>query len=373
MADEDLDLLEVIFGATSDASTEDLAAFLAATPAFGPSQRKRRYQEPKAEIAYLRTKRDDLLAQLRALQPQQDVAALSPWQVRATEQAQLAQRSLQENVRLRGYVQDQLRVIAALENVLAKRPRLAAFASHEADRSVLGALHRESTLEQLVQREFDRIDSVYVRHGLYGMLATATPVRRAYVQSTDDMLQLSVLTGMIMDFPMAGTADLIWADKTGVKPNSTVLATIHTDLVYVKEVSSATSHAAVPPLEAHMAVRRYTFADRIAIVWRSVLEDTECPHAAENWVDNRSGWIVVHATDDKDTCYLQGYITQTTPIVPDAQPPIVGGLSELFLTAWQSNLSESWHKLDVKSSRAWLSDMHTKYLEASKAAESSTS
>ncbi|OQR82343.1 hypothetical protein ACHHYP_16197 [Achlya hypogyna] len=372
------DVLEIIFDDASSSATdaysghtdaractdeavqpEDLAAFLNETLAFRAPNRKRRMQEPKEEIAYLKAKREVLLQQLEELQDARVAVEPESWKARASQQAQLTARCMQENIRLKGLVQDQLQVIQALERVLEKRPRLVVFPAHDALRGVLGACSRLETLELLLQHQHDRIDSDCIRHGLHDAQAENSNVRKAFVHTTDEgnVVQLSVINCMLMEFNFVGTADLVWADKTRPKPNMTVLAEFHDDLVYVRQCTSYVD-SSTPVLEAHIAVRRYVKADRIDVVWRSVLEDTLQPHDTAHWVDNRAGWISVHFRDGNQS-YLQGFVTQTTPSVPAAELfPSVGAFTEHFLQTWQSNLQQAWQKLEVKSSRAWLSAMH---------------
>ncbi|KDO24892.1 hypothetical protein SPRG_09536 [Saprolegnia parasitica CBS 223.65] len=360
-----MEILEVFPDEDEATSMEHISAFLATMSDFGPSspttsvdpvpsspssdeapptintKKRARRERPKQEIEYLHAKHADLQRQLQLLQLlRAPPKALQPWQERAMRQAEAAQRTLQENSRLKNLVEDQLKVIHTLERILTKRPRLSTFGGSHIDgkHPVLGVANHEVDLEQLLQQQYDKMDSEWIRRRLYD---AAAPLKQATLErSADgDTIGLGFVAKMKIPLDFQSMADVLWSHKTGLLgPACTVLHAYHPNLVYTQEITPLPD-ATMPMLETRDGVRRFDEANRVVILWRSIIEDEANPHGAGHLIGSRWGWLVVEPVSRFECC-LQGSMTTLTPTFPshiDAVTPAIGTWTELLLQASQEN------------------------------------
>ncbi|KDO24893.1 hypothetical protein SPRG_09537 [Saprolegnia parasitica CBS 223.65] len=246
----ELDILDVVL----DSSVPHLSAFLADTTDFGvvassplssgsdeqpaPRRKRRHVDRPKAELLYLRTKHDELAAQLQVLQDESASmlpSNTSPWRSRAQDQAHLTQRCLQENACLKSHVADQLKVIEALEKVLHKRPKVSSFqtATNLWRQCILAATEREASLEQLLKHQYERLDSEWIRLGMYDN-KNGAPLHKMFVQTIDERyVTLNYAGRMTRALDFRGMSDVFWDFKTGKRGASQqILQFFHPRLIY---------------------------------------------------------------------------------------------------------------------------------------------
>ncbi|KDO24895.1 hypothetical protein SPRG_09539 [Saprolegnia parasitica CBS 223.65] len=352
--DDIVGLYEDSSSSSGEISIEAVSAFLAPTVDFGDHTsssdaspaRKRPYQRPKQELDYLRIKHETLVQKLQLLQSQLATAEdTQPWKARAIEQAQSVQRSLQENARLKEMVTDQIQVIEALEKVLTKRPKFGTFPPADVawKQAILSDTNREEDLEALLQHQYDKLNSEWIRYGLHDARDRRLHMRKAFVQSasedaSDDAIIFLGSKTVPLDF--ITMSNVVWAHKSNpVCDNSTVLQAFHPDLVYIRE-DIVLPDPSMPVLEARIAMRRYVETDRVVTVWRSIIDDKLHPHKDGHLICKREGWSVLHADADGSESNMQMCMRLHMPIIPHALQaiqPAVGTLTELLLQAAEVN------------------------------------
>ncbi|OQS07739.1 hypothetical protein THRCLA_00265 [Thraustotheca clavata] len=373
------DILEVFHndnGASFDdpMSIETMSAFLANTADFSdpasssppsseaaesPRRRngKRPYQRPKKELEYLKKKHDELVVRLQKLQeklsPEEPVG---PWKTRAIEQAQSVQRSLIENTRLKEMLEEQLNAIRAFERVLQKRPKLSDFPANEGlwRHAILGENNREADMEMLMKYQYEQLESVLIREGLYSAFESGEEIRKSYVQSSgnEDTMRINFAGSKTVALNYLAMCDVLWDHKiTRVGVGSEVIETLNPELVYVRE-DLTLPDPKMPLLEARIVIRKYVEVNRLVIVWRTIVEDRLFPHTEGNLIGVREGWYdyytipikiiirnVITANGEND-CMMQMFVSTSTPIFPPALrsiQPAVGTLTELLLKATTEN------------------------------------
>ncbi|EQC28181.1 hypothetical protein SDRG_14006 [Saprolegnia diclina VS20] len=284
-----------------------ISAFLATTPDFGfgssssptssdtslsrPSVdnlRSTKRSRPKDEMARLQATHVELERQLQLLQllrrPQR---TLTPWQARARRVAEAAQRSLQENSRLRRLIDDQRKVLDTLERAVTKRPRCAPLDSTSDGSAV-------AKIPQLVLDHYDKMESEWIRRRLYDAKAPLRQmtVERSAVDGT--MRSFSMVAKMSAPLDYTSLGDLFWTHKTGfLGPSCTVQHTITDDVVCTRELIHRPD---VPELvlETHDCLGRFHEPGRMVMVWRSLsANETITRHGADHLVGHRWGWLMV--------------------------------------------------------------------------------
>ncbi|EQC25961.1 hypothetical protein SDRG_16179 [Saprolegnia diclina VS20] len=325
-----------------DDDSDQLSAFLASTTDFGDGAKRAKggYQRPKEELEYLRRKHDVLTQQLHALHAQQALVPVSSrWAVRAIEQTQLAQRSFLENKRLKEMVEGQLQMISSLQKMLLKHPSLSTFRP-STGLSILGIAHRREEVDALMAYHLERLESEWIRHRLYEALDDESPLNQLTVlepSSTSPEIRLSYVGSQCMPLDFRTMGDVLWEHKLGDHhPISEILERYNDDLVYVREENELQNSDA-PVLESRSIVQRIQQAQRVVMLWRSILEDRLYPHAPNRLVANRMGWVVIHPRSQNE-CILQTVVVMSTPIASSLMvQPAVGTLTELVLHTSEAN------------------------------------
>ncbi|KDO21998.1 hypothetical protein SPRG_12857, partial [Saprolegnia parasitica CBS 223.65] len=206
-----------------------MSAFLATTPDFGlgssldtpssnPSSdddsatQAKKHARPKHEIEVLHAKHMELQRQLQLLQLlRAPPRPLTPWQARAMRQAEAAQRTLQENSRLKRLVNEQRKVLAALERSLRKCPRLLS-----RDPTIHTEDDDTTPFKRLLQRQYDKMESEWIQRRLYD---GTTPLRHTTLErSTEDgaIASFHFVAKMIAPLDYTSMAHVFWTHKTGL-------------------------------------------------------------------------------------------------------------------------------------------------------------
>ncbi|OQR93890.1 hypothetical protein ACHHYP_02132 [Achlya hypogyna] len=357
------DMAEVLALLQNDAaSIESMAEFLAPTADFGLSdsspndadrrarQTKRRLAgNPKEEIEYLQSKHRYLLRQLHTLQERQTIVPTDdPWKVRAIEQARAAQRSLQENGRLKAMLEEQLKVLEALQRVITKKPKVSTFPSTDGQwqDAVLGVSGREDSLEALMQHQYNLLETHWIRLGMYEAIDKGETNLQSFVKSQEsDAMVLHFVHCTPIPVDAHAMVNIIWEHMTAKVESKTseVLQEIHSDLVYVKHARELPDPT-MPKLEGRIVHRRWFEPDRVVIAWRAIVDDRLIPHEAGRLIENRAGWTVAYHRNDNE-CFLAVYGTMTMPSVSSGVQPAVGTLTELLLQASKENGEKFGHRI----------------------------
>ncbi|EQC28180.1 hypothetical protein SDRG_14005 [Saprolegnia diclina VS20] len=278
-----------------------LSAFLATTPDFGLSSslttlssspssdddsaiQAKKQARPKHEIEILHAKHNELQRQLQLLQllraPPKPV---TPWQARAMRQAEAAQRTLQENSRLKRLVSDQRKVLSALERSLRKCPRLESPSPSYAEDTTL--------FQHLLQQQFDKMESEWIQRRLYDASA---PLRHTTLERSPEdgaIASFRFVAKMSAPLDYKSMAQVFWTHKTGLLgPSCSVHRTIDHNIVYMRELARY-ADLGVPVMETHDCFGRFLEPGRVVMVWRSLGQgETITPHGADHLVGHRWGW-----------------------------------------------------------------------------------
>ncbi|KDO21993.1 hypothetical protein SPRG_12852 [Saprolegnia parasitica CBS 223.65] len=348
-ANDSDDVLEVVDDDNLDA--HDLSAFLAELPAFGlppPAHTKKRraHDGPKEEIAYLLQKQLTLATQLvrlkqRAAMSIDDTSDSASWQRRAVHQQHAVQRALHENARLRELLESQLKFVQALQRVLIKRPRLSLFPRRAAHDAVVGLSDREASLEALFQAQYNKLETHWVRHGLFECTDSGDAMRKINIESLafGGTMHLNSLLGTPCSLPFMALSDILWDLMTSeLAPSCQLLEEFHPQLRYVRH-DMRLHDAKLPTLESRLAHRRFNEPNRVVLLTRSIVDDGLYPHTQGHLIENRATWSVISSRGPNE-CYLAVYVNVALPIFPadiEAMQPAAGTLTELLLQLTASN------------------------------------
>ncbi|KDO24902.1 hypothetical protein SPRG_09546 [Saprolegnia parasitica CBS 223.65] len=279
-----------------------------------PPTKKRQRTSLRHEILHLRAKHLALTAQLQSLSAERaaDPASYSVWANRAKDQATSVQLARQENARLQEMVRDQLKFISSLQRVMAKKPKLCDFASVAPwEMATLGATGRREAKEKLMRHQYDKLETEWIRHGLYEYEAGTTSVRKRYIESQDDALWVHFAECHFWSVDYQVLADIVWGMFT-----QQLRSQPHTDgnSTYFRYTAKVAS-GAIPPIDGRLFLRRYIETGRIVFVSRSILDDALFPSDPTRFLDNQCAWIIVQRTGDA-TARLTSHARFSPPLVP---------------------------------------------------------
>ncbi|OQS08026.1 hypothetical protein THRCLA_00003, partial [Thraustotheca clavata] len=251
---------------------------------------------------------------------------------------------------LKKLVEEQLKVIQALERIVNKKPRLLSFPT-SADslwkQAILGIHERDDQLERLAQYQYDRLDSEWIRLGIYDAAERNERMRKSFVTGEDTMT-LNLVGTITKPIKPKAIADFFWDQKLGkIGPACEIMSMVHSDLVYLREDLKLIDDS-MPMLETRVALRRYIETNRIVFVWKAIVQDELYPHESSNLIGDQTGWVVF---EDKGhgECSFQLYLTISTPIFPSnmtERQPAVGTWTELLLESIRQSKMKYVHHFE---------------------------
>ncbi|KAF0683457.1 Aste57867_24491 [Aphanomyces stellatus] len=335
-------------------------------PPAGTKPTKRVRSSTKTELGYLKAKHDDLVTQLTALQTAtSDSSSMGVWEQRAKSQGQEAQRSLQENARLKEALNEQIGLIDALQRVFRKKPRLSAFPSSdlaEWKAARLGSTGRHEALQLLLDHQYADMDSQWIRHGLHDTSASSETLKKAFIRSSHDIMLVHCVQCSTWSAPFDHVASVLW-DMVSVKIKvdfanqyvsevSFVRSFVRSFVPCVSRVSAQRVEAVddntvytrfcaefpnkyLPAVDGRLASKRYISARRVVIVYRSILDDVLVPLDPQHLKDNQRGWVAVEPCGNSQT-RLTILTCQTPPLAPSLRVE-AGAMSEYMLTLFAQN------------------------------------
>ncbi|OQR86045.1 hypothetical protein ACHHYP_11063 [Achlya hypogyna] len=337
----------------ADDGVASLSAFLSTTTDFAPAvcgraQKRRLYPTPKEELDYLRAKHRDLSQRLATLQAQRHmVTEDGSWKTRARDMTIGAQMAVCENERLKAMLQDQMHLVNSLKRALSKRPKLAQFQALVTDtlwrQAILGTTQRHEDLERLMQLQYEKLGSTWIREGLADAMDNGAALKTAQVGSAlgEETMELCFARGAVVSLPFRVLANLLWDQTTTDGVDFEILHSFTSDLVYLRAVQSLPDPE-MPALEVRLVGRRWSEPDRTVFAWRTVVEDKLIPHDANHVVEKRVSWMTISRRTDEE-CYIAVHSKVSTPIFPDAlrsKQPTVGTLTELMLKLHHDNTTK---------------------------------
>ncbi|OQR80648.1 hypothetical protein ACHHYP_17376 [Achlya hypogyna] len=317
------------------------------------SDKKRRRPSLRDELVYLRAKRDELATRLEQLQALRTIVPLeSEWAERAVAQAHAAQGALRENAQLRELLEDQLKLVGTLQRAFTRRPKLCELTPLAPWKvAAVGATDREATLLRILDAQYDKLATAWVRQQLHAVEAASDRVKRIHVEGEADRLVVHSVLGMSWPVDFTTMGDLLWRLVTTRVPDefglqSTTQEVFGASLTYARFVVTDFP-APFPPIEGRVAARRYIEADRVVLVLRSIAEDALQPWDPAHLLGNECTCIVVKKQGDGH-CRVVVYGQLAPPALsPQADAAAMqlpaGAFSEFVLDQFQSctNLFES--------------------------------
>ncbi|OQR89214.1 hypothetical protein ACHHYP_06416 [Achlya hypogyna] len=329
--------LAALLGSNDDTFSAELSALVplvdeaSLRTALRPPKRQR--TRLKDELEYLRGRHMQLAAELSALQATaRSFAPPAFWKGRAQSQARAVQQAQAENQQLREALESQLRVVASLQRLFAKKPKLCTFPSLEDWRlPSLGVSRRHETLEELLRHQCDQLSSHWVRYGLHDAESHDESVLQANVtvMGHGDGLVLDCIKCATYPAPSSQIGNIVWAllncrqsidvSKTLQKKAVEVFsdALVYTQFLGDYTLSPSSTHGRLPTIESRIACRRYVDEDKVVIIWRSILDDALFPWPSHHLKGNECGWVVI-SNHGPSKARLVSYSNVTPPMMSSA-------------------------------------------------------
>ncbi|KAF0697882.1 Aste57867_11465 [Aphanomyces stellatus] len=350
----DESIMEDVFDPEADTALDDLLALGGDTDRGDSSppshtdetKPKRKRTTQKQEITFLKTKQRDLATQLDDLKRKLTTSStVSPWEGRAKDQMQAAQRAMMDNTALRTLLQDQLKTMQALERLLKKKPRLELSPNVGADewrqwRLETDVDHRLQAMKAITDHMVDRLDSEFIQHGVFDLHAGQSGLS---LTTRHNVLWFDFFQSMVLDVPYEAAADVFWAVSSFQGPYEAATSVLQTRGDLLLEVHSGSgdrmaylrTHSTafledgrvLFRSEGRWVVRRIVQATRTVIVYRSILDDALVPHDTNQWRDNLEGWITLERCPTDATKTIHRYIHESTGAMPPTDPAVTGALT----------------------------------------------
>ncbi|CAK4473560.1 unnamed protein product [Aphanomyces euteiches] len=279
----------------------------------------------REEIAYLRSKVDELEAHLKVLQQIKTLEVTfvdeTPWQKTANDMRIAKKAALHVNSKLRHELQEQIEFGKALQTLMAKRPRLTMLPSLDGDqwqilKLVKNPQLRQQAIHEICERQYQLTQVALVEGGIFdrvGEFEAYTP--RLAKTNADLVVQAAYCTTKQFDFQvMSEMAWKVFEGCLGAKNSnltSHTLKTLDQNAVYVRKEK----HWNDLLNQANCLYKRYREPHRDVIVCRTILEDEEIPFHPGALVMNKSAWLVLEKLDGGKACRLKYFQKSTLPMV----------------------------------------------------------
>ncbi|KDO29453.1 hypothetical protein SPRG_05991 [Saprolegnia parasitica CBS 223.65] len=297
-------------------------------------QRYRKRQ--KRELDYLREQVAEMSAHLSVLKSirSMETDQSSFWEKKARVQKLSSQKAAQENTRLKEAVEEQLKIAETLDQLLVKRPKLAAFPTMDMvewkmRRMPLDDAGRHACFHALMADVYDRAFKVSANTAEDAILI--------------DVQAVSLIPSHFMDAGMHIWS--IWCDPNhsalkGIFESKT-LETFGDDTSYLEQIESL--RGGRPYLRRLAAMKRFVEDDRIVFVMNTVLHDPKHPPVDGLYSGNDVVTLVLERVSDTESrrrLCLHGQL----PIAPPPGSPLVSNPRDLIC---DFILHEVTHTFDV--------------------------
>ncbi|RLO06456.1 hypothetical protein DYB28_002138 [Aphanomyces astaci] len=286
-----------------------------------PSKRKagpvRFETRQKDEILQLQAQVIELKAQLVKSQSKHSLmstsVSVSAWERAARRELAEKNKSLRENEQLQSAVTEQATFIEHMQNIFAKKPRLATMGGDAMSldtwqeyKLAAQASLREAAIHAIADRQFTRQQNAFILAGLFertDVLFHAGPRTLP-----DGSHVLEYIYHMTLPAPYGVVGNACWQVYNGERPPTMAdnaertTEALDARTVYVKYTETLASGDVNHVNVIH---KHYIEPDRHVIVWRAVLEDALRPAMATGNVQNEWGWIVIAPVpEDPTQCRL---------------------------------------------------------------------
>ncbi|KAH9122502.1 hypothetical protein AeMF1_006223 [Aphanomyces euteiches] len=298
LADESTSMSE----STTSTSTSPRLDKLTSSSTSGPKSINQSRKRMREEIAYLRSKVDELEAHLKVLQQIKTLEVTfvdeTPWQKTANDMRIAKKAALHVNSKLRHELQEQIEFGKALQTLMAKRPRLTMLPSLDGDqwqilKLVKNPQLRQQAIHEICERQYQLTQVALVEGGIFdrvGEFEAYTP--RLAKTNADLVVQAAYCTTKQFDFQvMSEMAWKVFQGCLGAKNSnltSHTLKTLDQNAVYVRKEK----HWNDLLNQANCLYKRYREPHRDVIVCRTILEDEEIPFHPGALVMNKSAWYI---------------------------------------------------------------------------------
>ncbi|RHY61706.1 hypothetical protein DYB26_002199 [Aphanomyces astaci] len=286
-----------------------------------PSKRKagpvRFETRQKDEILHLQAQVIELKAQLVKSQSKHSLMStsdsVSAWERAARRELAEKNKSLRENEQLQSAVTEQATFIEHMQNIFAKKPRLATMGGDAMSldtwqeyKLAAQASLREAAIHAIADRQFTRQQNAFILAGLFertDVLFHAGPRTLP-----DGSHVLEYIYHMTLPAPYGVVGNACWQVYNGERPPTMAdnaertTEALDARTVYIKYTETLASGDVNHVNVIH---KHYIEPDRHVIVWRAVLEDALRPAMATGNVQNEWGWIVIAPVpEDPTQCRL---------------------------------------------------------------------
>ncbi|CAK4653603.1 unnamed protein product [Aphanomyces euteiches] len=310
---------------TTSTSTSPRPDKLTSSSTSGPKSINQSRKRMREEIAYLRSKVDELEAHLKVLQQIKTLEVTfvdeTPWQKTANDMRIAKKAALHVNSKLRHELQEQIEFGKALQTLMAKRPRLTMLPSLDGDqwqilKLVKNPQLRQQAIHEICERQYQLTQVALVEGGIFdrvGEFEAYTP--RLAKTNADLVVQAAYCTTKQFDFQvMSEMAWKVFEGCLGAKNSnltSHTLKTLDQNAVYFRKEK----HWNDLLNQANCLYKRYREPHRDVIVCRTILEDEEIPFHPGALVMNKSAWLVLEKLDGGKACRLKYFQKSTLPMV----------------------------------------------------------
>ncbi|KAF0692689.1 Aste57867_16242 [Aphanomyces stellatus] len=325
---------------TQYASTDTPRSTDAPTRASADAPRPSTTSRQRLEVEHLHAELASLRAQIHALQLN-PTREMSFWErVAKLERLDLL-RAKDENDRLRQSLDMHKTFMTELEAHVQKKRRLANSTDPCFDESLAfwlpesgddGGGRRVRAMHAIVDREYRRMHSVFLRHGLLGH--TNNVFRTQLVPQPSGEIYFTVVEHAVLAAPFRAIGAAVWrliaSNGTRHSVDGLAVSTDSVDETMVYEHVINTRHAT--PCHTNLVHKYYTSSTSDVIVSRSVLVDPMWP-TANALVEDCASWVEVETMPGQSSCLftfvLRINLGQDSPT--EARDHVVASLERVSL------------------------------------------
>ncbi|KDO29455.1 hypothetical protein SPRG_05993 [Saprolegnia parasitica CBS 223.65] len=299
------------------------------TPLPGETPQKRYRERQKRELDYLRNQVTQLTAHLSVVQSLRGHSHDSHWEQVARTQQRGSHQAHKENARLKRALEEQLEVATVLEQLLVKRPKLAAFPTLDMVDAKLRHLPiaadaRRASFLAIMADAYDRVDTTLLRRGLLDAPIGHRSFRVEPSTSGSSMfIDIQYVHAQGRDYVSAAAHFWsIWTSNQTLPGtfDSKVLERFGDDTVYMEQFD--TFHGTAPYLRRLCGMQRIVENRRIVFVMRTILDDEKHPPVDGLYIGNDAATIVFEPKDAK-WCIRRISLGGELPIQPPPENPLL--------------------------------------------------
>ncbi|OQS03915.1 hypothetical protein THRCLA_03804 [Thraustotheca clavata] len=273
---------------------------------------KRKHSQGKQNQFQYRQKKQilELRGQVAALQNElalyakpEEISSSSKWKEIAKTERSSKFNSILENKQLKAAIAQQSTFIETMQRYLHKKTRLELCdlnsEAWKAHTLVASQSLRIAAIHAIADRQYNRMQSTFLRLGLLDQQDDFFRVIPSPQQDGALVMKYVFHNTILAPFDAIGGA--IWNVYNGIDPPTLAThATLTLEFIDENTVYEVFAHA-VPNtaiVHANHVTKRYMEEDKVAIVWRSVLNDERLPQMATGTIQDEYGWCAISKLHD---------------------------------------------------------------------------